>query len=62
MGVSYEHLKEMSPFVKEYNRQLKNLREYKEYVKVTHSLAEHEFAKNGQDGLRFNESEHRMIF
>ena len=59
---SYEHLKEMSPFVKEYNRQLKNLREYKEYVKVTHSLAEHEFAKNGQDGLRFNESEHRMIF
>ena len=61
---SYEHLKEMSPFVKEYNRQLKNLREYKEYVKDTPSLslAEHEFAKDGRDGLRFNKSEHRMIF
>lgn len=54
----------MSPFVKEYNRQLKNLREYKEYVKDTPSLslAEHEFAKDGRDGLRFNKSEHRMIF
>ena len=61
---SYEHLKEMSPFVKEYNRQLKNLREYKEYVKDTPSLslAEHEFAKDRRDGLRFNKSEHRMIF
>lgn len=58
---SHGALKEMSPFVKAQNRQLKDLREYKEYVNQHPTLAEHEFAKNGIAGQKFNKTEHRMI-
>lgn len=58
---SHEILSEMSPFVRAHNRVLKDLREYRDYVNLHPTLAEHEFAKNGIAGQKFNKVEHRMI-
>ncbi|MGM9787266.1 MAG: hypothetical protein ACI3ZS_10585 [Candidatus Cryptobacteroides sp.] len=58
---SYGDLGSASPFVKEHNKILKDMREYLDFVKRTPRLAEHEFAKNGRAGMKFSETEHRMI-
>lgn len=50
-----------SPFVKAHNRAIKDLHDYLEYVNQHPALSEHEFAKNGIAGQKFNETEHRMI-
>lgn len=58
---SYGDLSSASPFVKEHNKILKDMREYLDFVKSTPRLTEHEFAKNGRAGMKFSETEHRMI-
>lgn len=58
---SHDSLIVPSPFIKAYNGQIKDLREYVKYVNQHPSLAEHEFAKNGRAALKFDKTEHRMI-
>lgn len=58
---SHDHIKELSPFVKCHNRILKDLSEYAVYVKEHPLLEEHEFARNGYAGMKFDQTEHRMI-
>ena len=43
------------------NKILKDMREYLDFVKSTPRLTEHEFAKNGRAGMKFSETEHRLI-
>ena len=40
---------------------VKDLKEYAAYVKDNPKLAEHEFYKSGYAGLKFDQTEHRMI-
>lgn len=60
---SHENLKTESepPFLFEHNRITKALHNYLTYLNQTTVLSEHEFAKNGKAGLRFDQTEHRMI-
>lgn len=58
---SYNNLKDRSPYIKDHNRLVGALQEYAEYVGLHPILAEHEFAKNGIAGQKFNKTEHRMI-
>lgn len=58
---SHGDILEPSPFVKAHNRAIKDLHEYAEYVNQHPTLSEHEFAKNGIAGQKFNKTEHRMI-
>lgn len=58
---SHGDLSSASPFVKEHNKILKDMREYLDFVKSTPRLTEHEFAKNGRAGMKFSETEHRLI-
>lgn len=60
---SHENLKTESepPFLFEHNRISKDLHKYFSYLNTNIVSSEHEFAKNGKAGLRFVETEHRMI-
>ena len=60
---SHENLKTENdpPFLFEHNRITKALHKYLSYLNTTTVFSEHEFAKNGKAGLRFIETEHRMI-
>ena len=58
---SHGDILEPSPFVKAHNRTIKDLHEYAEYVNQHPALSEHEFAKNGIAGQKFNKTGHRMI-
>lgn len=58
---SHGSILEPSPFVKAHNRTIKDLHEYAEYVNQHPTLSEHEFAKNGIAGQKFNKTGHRMI-
>lgn len=58
---SHGDVREPSPFEKNHRRIIKDLKEYASYVKDNPKLAEHELFKSGHDGLKFDQTEHRMI-
>lgn len=58
---SHDDIREISPFEKNHRRIIKDLKEYAAYVKDNPKLAEHEFYKSGYAGLKFDQTEHRMI-
>lgn len=49
------------PFLFEHNRITKALQKYLSFLNTNTVSSEHEFAKNGKAGLRFDHTEHRMI-
>ncbi len=58
---SHQPIKDIPSYEKNHSRYIKTFKDYRNVVIANPTLNEHEFAKNGRDGMKFSETEHRMI-
>ncbi len=58
---SHQPITDIPAYEKNHGRYIKTFKDYRNVVIANPTLNEHEFAKNGRDGMKFSETEHRMI-